>query len=143
MGVEFSFPDWQTVTNSKDAITDMMAAFEAVYPEHGLLFVLDEMLEYLKGRRDAELIQDLIFLREVGEICRSTRFRFISGVQEAIFHNPRFAGVADTIRRVHDRFEQVRIAKEDVAFVVENRLLKKDHNATGSITKHLLPFAPL
>jgi hypothetical protein len=143
MGVEFSFPDWQTVTNSKDALTDMMAAFEAVYPELGLLFVLDEMLEYLKGRRDAELIQDLIFLREVGEICRSTRFRFISGVQEAIFDNPRFAGVADTIRRVRDRFEQVRIAKEDVAFVVEQRLLKKDATQRAKITDHLQPFAPL
>ena len=143
MGVEFSFPDWQTVTNSKDALTDMMAAFEAVYPELGLLFVLDEMLEYLKGRRDAELIQDLIFLREVGEICRSTRFRFISGVQEAIFDNPRFAGVADTIRRVRDRFEQVRIAKEDVAFVVEQRLLKKDATQRAKITDHLQLFTPL
>ena len=143
MGVEFTFPDWQTVTNTKDALIDMMAAFEAVHPEHGLLFVLDEMLEYLKGRRDAELIQDLIFLREVGEICRSTRFRFISGVQEAIFDNPRFAGVADTIRRVRDRFEQVRIAKEDVAFVVEQRLLKKDATQRAKIAERLQPFAPL
>lgn len=143
MGVVFSFPDWQTVTNSKDALTDMMGAFEAVHPDHGLLFVLDEMLEYLKGRRDAELIQDLIFLREVGEICRDTRFRFISGVQEAIFDNPRFAGVADTIRRVRDRFEQVRIAKEDVAFVVEARLLQKDATQRAAIAEHLQPFAPL
>ncbi len=111
IGVNFSFPDWDTVTNTKDALTDMMAAFEDVYPDHGLLFVLDEMLEYLRARRDAELIQDLIFLREVGEICRSSRFRFISGVQEAIFDNPRFAGVADTIRRVRDRFEQIRISR--------------------------------
>ena len=143
MGVSFAFPDWQTVTNTKDALTDMMAAFEAAYPDHGLLFVLDEMLEYLKGRRDAELIQDLVFLREVGEICRSTRFRFISGVQEAIFDNPRFAGVADTIRRVRDRFEQVRIAKEDVAFVVERRLLKKDATQRARIAEHLRPFAPM
>jgi len=143
IGVDFVFPDWNTVTNTKDAFTDMMAAFEGVYPDYGLLFVLDEMLEYLRGRRDAELIQDLIFLREVGEICRFTRFRFISGVQEAIFDNPRFAGVADTIRRVRDRFEQVRIAKEDVAFVVEQRLLKKDATQRAKIVEHLRSFAPL
>ncbi len=29
----------------------MMASFEAVHPDQGLLFVLDEMLEYLKGGR--------------------------------------------------------------------------------------------
>jgi hypothetical protein len=143
MGVNFTFPHWQTVTNTKDALTDMMAAFEAVYPEYGLLFVLDEMLEYLKGRRDAELIQDLVFLREVGEICRSSRFRFISGVQEAIFDNPRFAGVAETVRRVRDRFEQVRIAKEDVAFVVEQRLLQKDATQRAQIAEHLRVFTPL
>jgi hypothetical protein len=143
MGVDFAFPDWDTVTNTKDALTDMMAAFEAAYPNHGLLFVLDEMLEYLRSRRDAELIQDLIFLREVGEICRSTRFRFVSGVQEAIFDNPRFAGVADIIRRVRDRYEQVRISREDVAFVVEQRLLRKDATQRAKIAEHLQSFTPL
>ena len=34
----------------------------------GLLFVLDELLDYLRGRRDQELNLDLRFLREVGEI---------------------------------------------------------------------------
>jgi hypothetical protein len=143
IGVEHSFPDWATVTNTKDALVDMMATFEVAYPEHGLLFVLDEMLDYLRVRRDTELISDLIFLREVGEICRSTRFRFISGVQEAVFDNPRFAGVAETIRRVRDRFEQVRISREDVAFVVEQRLLKKDATQRAVIAEHLSGFAPL
>ena len=79
------------VSNTKDSLVDMMAAFEEVEPERGLLFVLDELLDYLRSRRDAELIVDLAFLREIGEICRSTRFRFIAGIQEALFDNPRFA----------------------------------------------------
>lgn len=143
MGVNHAFPDWATVTNTKDALVDMMASFESVYPDHGLLFVLDEMLDYLRARKDGELIGDLIFLREVGEICRSTRFRFISGVQEAIFDNPRFAGVGDIVRRVRDRFEQVRISREDVAFVVEQRLLRKDATQRAKIAEHLAAFAPL
>ncbi len=142
-GVDFEFPDWNTVTNTKDALMDMMAAFESVHPDDGLLFVLDELLEYLRGRRDAELIQDLVFLREVGEICRSTRFRFIAGVQEAIFDNPRFVGVADTVRRVRDRFEQVRISREDVAFVVEQRLLRKNATQRARIAEHLQQFTTL
>ena len=142
-GVDFTFPDWATVTNSKDAFADMMAAFEAVHTDHGLLFVLDELLDYLRGRKDGELIYDLAFLREIGEIAASTRFRLIAGLQEAIFDNPRFAGVADTIRRVRDRFEQVRIAKEDVAFVVEHRLLNKDATQRAKIAEYLRAFAPL
>jgi energy-coupling factor transporter ATP-binding protein EcfA2 len=143
MGVDFRFPDWETVTNTKDAFVDMMAAFEQAQPAQGLLFALDEMLEYLRARRDTELIQDLVFLREIGEVCRSTRFRFISGVQEAIFDNPRFAGVADTVRRVRDRYDQVRISREDVAFVVENRLLRKDATQRAAITAHLQKFTML
>jgi len=143
LGVNYTFPDWSTVTNSKDAFADMMAAFEAFYPDEGLLFVLDELLDYLRGRKDGELIYDLAFLREIGEIAASTRFRLIAGLQEAIFDNPRFAGVADAIRRVRDRFEQVRIAKEDVAFVAERRLLNKDATQRAKIAEHLLAFAPL
>ena len=41
----------------------MMAAFEKVEPERGLLFVLDELLDYLRSRRDAELIVTSAFLR--------------------------------------------------------------------------------
>jgi len=125
MGVAFSFPSAATVTNTKDSFVKMMEAFEAVHPNSGLLFVLDELLEHLRNRQDAELIKDLTFLREIGEICRSTRLRFIAGVQEAIFENPRFASAADAVRRVKDRFTQMRISREDIAFVVQERLLRK------------------
>jgi len=143
LGVEYRFPDFAEVTNTKDALVAMMEAFESVYPDHGLLFVLDELLDYLSQLRDAQLIQSLAFLREVGEICRSTRFRFLSGVQEAIFDNPRFAGAADAVRRVRDRFEQVRISREDVAFVVQERLLGKTAEQRQRIRDHLQQFTPL
>ena len=139
----YSFPDLSQVTNTKDSLVDMMVEFEKVHPDKALLFVLDELLDYLRGRKDAELIQDLAFLREVGEICRSTRFRFIGGIQEAIFDNPRFANVADAVRRVKDRFEQIRISREDVAFVVKERLLKKTTEQRDRIREHLQRFTPL
>ena len=59
---------------------------------------------------------DLTFLRELGEACRLTRFRFVAGIQESLFDSPRFQFVADSVRRVKDRYEQVRIAGEDVAY---------------------------
>lgn len=142
-GVDFTFPPIEQVTNTKDSLVEMMAAFEAVHPDQGLLFVLDEMLDYLRGRKDAELIQDLAFLREVGETCKNTRFRMIGGLQESLFDNPRFAGAADAIRRVKDRFDQVRIAREDVAFVVRERLLPKSSAQKDRIREHLSAFTPL
>ncbi len=143
LGVEYRFPPASEAPNSKDSFAAMMAAFEASYPSQGLLLVLDELLDYLRTRNEQALILDLNFLREVGEICRSTRFRFVSGVQESLFDNPRFQFVADTLRRVKDRFEQVRIAREDVAYVVSERLLRKTAEQRGMIREHLERFANL
>ena len=143
LGVSYRFPSSSEVSNNKDAFHEMMAAFQQVYPAHGLLFVIDELLDYLRTRKEQALILDLNFLREVGEICRSTRFRFLSGVQESLFDSTRFQFVAETLRRVKDRFEQVRIAREDVAYVVSERLLKKDAKQQALVREHLQGFAPL
>jgi energy-coupling factor transporter ATP-binding protein EcfA2 len=143
LGVSYQFPLASEVTNNKDAFIEMMDAFQQQYPSQGLLLVLDELLDYLRTRKEQELILDLNFLREVGEVCKTTRFRFISGVQESLFDNPRFQFVAETLRRVKDRFEQVRIAREDVAYVVSQRLLKKTPEQEGRIREHLAQFAPL
>ena len=117
-----------------------MAAFHRQYPDHGLLLVVDELLDYLKSRRDQELVLDLNFLREVGEVCKDLRFRFVAGVQEAIFDSLRFAHVADSLRRVKDRFDQLLIARTDVKFVVSQRLLKKSGEQQAQIRAYLSPF---
>lgn len=141
LDVDFEFPDLSKVTNTKRSLEEMMAAFEAVHGDQGLL-LLDEMLDYLASRRDNELRVDLTVLREIGEICKSTRFRFIGSVQEAIFDNPRFASAADAVIRVRERFTQMRISREDIAFVVQERLLLKTPQQKAMIREHLLPFAP-
>jgi len=143
MGITFEFPPLSEVTNSKDDLVAMMGEFEKSFPDQGLLFVVDELLDFLRGRKDAELILDLAFLREVGEVCKNTRFRIIGGLQESLFDNPRFAGVADAIKRVRDRFEQLRIAREDVAYVVTERLLPKSAAQKNQIRDHLQPFTPM
>lgn len=141
LDVDYVFPAADRVSNNKQAFEEMMAAFHAVYPDHGLLLVVDELLDYLRSRRDQALILDLNFLREIGEVCKGLRFRFMAGVQEAIFDSPRFAFVADSIRRVKDRFEQLLIARTDVKFVVAERLLKKTGEQQSKIRAYLAPFA--
>ncbi|OCA02824.1 DUF6079 family protein [Akkermansia glycaniphila] len=140
-GVDYVFPEVKTITNHKRAFEDMMAKFGEVFPEQGLLLVVDELLDYLRTRKDQELILDLNFLREIGEVCKDLRFRFMAGVQEAIFDSPRFTFVADSIRRVKDRFEQILIARKDVKFVVAERLLKKTAEQQAKIRDYLMPFA--
>jgi len=141
MSVDYAFPDADTISSHKGVLEDMMDAFSQVYPDQGLLLVVDELLDYLRTRKDQELILDLNFLREVGEVCKDLRFRLIAGVQEAIFDSPRFAFVADSLRRVKDRFEQVLIARNDVKYVVAQRLLKKSPDQLVKIREHLTPYA--
>lgn len=141
MGVSYSFPAADQLSNNKRAFEEMMTAFHQKFPDHGLLLVVDELLEYLRSRKDQELILDLNFLREIGEVCKDLRFRFMAGVQEAIFDSPRFSFVADSIRRVKDRFEQVLIARKDVKFVVAERLLKKTGEQQTTIREYLTPFS--
>jgi energy-coupling factor transporter ATP-binding protein EcfA2 len=90
LGVSYTFPLASEVSNNKDAFVDMMEAFQKQHPKQGLLLVLDELLDYLRSRLQGgeNIILDLNFLREVGEICRTTRFRFMAGVQESLFDNP-------------------------------------------------------
>jgi len=141
LGVNYTFPPASAITNNKRAFEEMMALFHRKYPDQGLLVVVDELLDYLRSRKDQELILDLAFLREIGEVCKDLRFRFIAGIQEAIFDSPRFSFVADSVRRVKDRFEQVLIARSDVKFVVAERLLRKTAAQQAQIREYLLPFA--
>lgn len=140
-GVSFSFPAADKVINNKAAFEEMMAAFAEVHPNHGVLLVVDEFLEYLRSRKDHDLVLDLSFLREIGEVGKHLRFRFVAGVQEAIFDSSRFQHVADSLRRVKDRFTQVLLARQDVSFVVAERLLKKTADQQDKIRSYLTPFA--
>ncbi|MGD8217686.1 DUF6079 family protein [Pseudomonas thivervalensis] len=139
--VSYNFPPADQVVNNKASFEEMMAAFDEVHPGKGVLLVVDEFLEYLRSRKDHDLVLDLSFLREIGEVSKHLRFRFVAGVQEAIFDSSRFQHVADSLRRVKDRFTQVQLARQDVSFVVAERLLKKSVDQQEKIRTYLTPFA--
>lgn len=141
LGVKYIFPSADMVSNHKPCFEDMMTAFHHVYPNHGLLFVVDELLDYLDSRKDQQVVQDLGFMREMAESCAELNFRYIAGIQEAIFDSHRFQFISDRLRRVKDRFEQVFIARNDIKYVVAERLLKKTATQQAIIREYLKPFA--
>jgi hypothetical protein len=142
-GITYKFPDVNTITSNKDALNEMMAKFETVYGTKGYLLVIDELLDYLKSRTQMDLMLDLQFLRELGEFIKNSRFRLICGVQEALFDNPSFTFVATTLLKVKDRFEQAIIRREDIAYVVSERILKKTPEQKAKIREHLQKFCSL
>ena len=86
LGVDYTFPAAHEELNNKDSFEAMMTAFGEKFPSQGLLLVVDEFLEYLQSRRDHELVRDLAILRQIGEVTKHLKFRFVAGVQEAILN---------------------------------------------------------
>lgn len=142
-GLDFNFPDEKDIITNKETLLKMMEIFSSQYADKGYLIIVDEFLDYLGGRKSQEVKLDLGFMREVGEIIKNTRLRVIFGVQEKLFDNPNFSFVSQTLNRVKDRFEQVVIRKEDTAYVVSERILKKTPEQKAAVREHLLPFCSL
>lgn len=140
LGINFSFDGHGAITYA-DKLKLMMAEFEDKFPDKGFLVVIDEMLAYLKGRSTPDkLNQDLQVLQALGQACDSTKFKFIFGVQEMIYHSSEFQFAADMLQKVNDRYKDIMITKEDVAFIVKNRLLSKNEHQKQKIKEHLDPF---
>jgi hypothetical protein len=142
IGIPFAFEE-KPRFSWKEQLQEMMSAFEAKVPDQHLLIVIDELLEYLKGRTPTELNNDLMLMRQLGELCDNTRFKLIFGVQELLYRTPEFQFQSEMLNKVEDRYADLIITKEDVSFVVEERLLKKDLHQKEKIREHLLKFAHL
>src|SRR5690554_4219485 len=143
IGLDFSF-DGHGPKPYFDKLQLMMAEFEEKFPDKGFMIVIDEMLAYLKGRSAADkLNQDLAVLQALGQACDKSKFKFIFGVQEMIYHSPEFQFAADMLQKVNDRYKDIIITKEDVAFIVKKRLLRKDEHQKQKIRLHLDPFLSL
>lgn len=141
-GVDYAFPAADQITNHKDAIEEMLAAVEAKHQGKGVLIVADELLDYLKALGEGA-IDAFNFLRELGEASGNGRFRVIAGVQESLISSPSFGFLAQLIQKVSARFIEVWITRQDLAFVVESRLLAKTAEQRERIRVHLEHFMPL
>lgn len=141
-GVSYTF-DSSSNFSWKELVQDMMAEFETKFPQKHFLIVIDEMLEYLKGRGPTLLSNDLMLLRQLGEACDNSRFKIMFGVQELLYRSPEFQFQAEMLNKIEDRYDDLIITKEDVSFVVKERLLKKDLHQKEKIRDHLLKFAHL
>ena len=143
LGIKFSFDGHGTITYA-DKLKIMMGEFEEKFPDKGFLIVIDEMLAYLKGRSTPDkLNQDLQVLQALGQACDGTKLKFIFGVQEMIYHSSEFQFAAEMLQKVNDRYKDIMITKEDVAFIVKNRLLNKNEHQKQKIKDHLDGFLHL
>ena len=101
-GIDFTF-DADSNFSWKELIQQMISEFESTYPNQHFLIVIDELLEYLKGRKPNELHNDLMLLRQLGEACDNSRFKLMFGVQELLYRSPEFQFQANMLNKIEDR----------------------------------------
>ena len=143
LGVNYKF-DPDSLKMYSEQLDEMMFAFEEKYSDKGLLIIIDELLAYLKGHAAVgQLNQDLQVLQALGQQCAKGRFAFMFGVQEMIYQSKEFAFAAEMMLKVKDRYTDLTIRKEDVSFVVQNRLLRKSEQQKQAIRTHLEKFIGL
>ena len=70
LGVDYAFPPADQVVNNKAAFEEMMAIFAEVYPDHGILLVVDELLDYLRSRKDHALVLRKRFETFLADHCK-------------------------------------------------------------------------
>lgn len=139
--IDYSIADDKKQDMYKDKLNRMMAKFEEVFPNKGLMIVIDEMLSYLKGRSgNDKLNRDLAVIQALGELCDHSKFRIVFGVQELIYSTPEFQWAAKMLNQVSQRYRQIEITKQDVQYVTEQRILKKTPEQKEIIRKHLSKF---
>lgn len=122
---EFTFADQRDVTSIKSELARYIQAFDTACPGKGVLLVVDEVLNYLRSRDDANLVLDMEVLRSLGEFCNGSRFTLMLGVQEMLFNNPRFNHIASDVNRVRQRFHDFVIDSKGVGQLIEQYLFAK------------------
>ena len=141
-GVDYSISDDTSPATYSEKLQLMMAAFEEAYPDKGFMLVIDEMLSYLKGRSEpSKLNRDLAVLQALGQMSDRTHFRMVFGVQELIYRSPEFQFAKEMLSHVNERYIDLTIQKEDVQFIVQQRLLQKNEHQKAQIRQHLSQFS--
>lgn len=140
--VDYSISDDTSPATYSEKLQLMMAAFEEAYPDKGFMLVIDEMLSYLKGRSEpSKLNRDLAVLQALGQMSDRTHFRMVFGVQELIYRSPEFQFAKEMLSHVNERYIDLTIQKEDVQFIVQQRLLQKNEHQKAQIRQHLSQFS--
>jgi cytochrome b subunit of formate dehydrogenase len=139
-GISYHFPPGSKSHVDKVAFGDMLSSFHQSFPEQGLLVVMDELVDYLRSRRKRDLYLDLHFLGEIGELCQSTKFRFMAGLREDLFSSPQFKFAAEVLQGVKAHFELVPITPDDVGCAVAECLVRKTPAQKAQVKAHLAQF---
>jgi hypothetical protein len=140
-GIAYSFPPGSKSHVDHAAFGEMMAAFHQKFPEHGLLLVVDELVDFLQAQRKRNLFLDLHFLAEIGDLGKGLKFRFMAGIREDIFCSPHFKVAGELLQRVKERFDQVPITARDLQGAAAARLVRKTPEQKAQVEAHLKQFS--
>ena len=139
-GIKYSFPSLDGPVDHKKNIMNVLQVIKEKDSSRGLVVVVDEISDFLKQKTKEKITRDVQFLRIVGQTAQENDFTFIGAMQEHIFSNPKYIDEADSIGRVHERFQIITIKRDDIKKVIAYRVLNKtrEQRAIASINRWIL-----
>lgn len=141
-GIDIPKKDYNEIIDHKEEIDEILSIIKKDNPDSGLVVVIDEISDFMKGKPSKEAkIRDTQFMRVIAQKSKDCDFMFIGAMQEQIFTNPEFIDDADSLGRVYERFNVVQISREDIKKVVSNRMLKKNSEQKIELEKLLEGYA--
>ena len=143
MGVVFEVPHLSKVNENITVFSNMMNEFQKKFPNKGLLIIIDELLDYLRSQDNQSRTLTVNFLREAGEFCGDSNFRFIAGLQASLFGDSGLSAdpdLAKNLGRVKDRFETLDIDRTDISTVISRRMLVKSDEQKSQIRSLLQKY---
>lgn len=141
-GIEIPKKDYKEIIDHKEEIEEILKYVKAQNPENGLVVVIDEISDFMKGKNTkAAKVRDTQFLRAIAQKSQDCDFMLIGAMQEQVFTNPEFIDDADSLGRVYERFEVINISREDIKTVVSNRILNKTENQKEELEEILEDIA--
>lgn len=143
MGVVFEVPPLSKVNENITVFSNMMNEFQKKFPGKGLLIIIDELLDYLRSQDNQSRTLTVNFLREAGEFCGDSNFRFIAGLQASLFGDSGLSADPDltkNLARVKDRFQTLDIDRTDISTVISRRMLIKSDEQKSQIRSLLQKY---
>lgn len=139
-GLNFSFPRTGDPAELEQSLARCTAQFRQQFPETGLLVALDDLLRFLRGRKQAQLSEDLAFLAALGKACQNSPLRCLAAIDEDFFAQPRPNVPAESLRRVQAMFALAPLGPNENQFVAAERLARKTPEQKAQIKAHLERF---
>lgn len=127
--------DLKSEYNHKEYFQKIITKLKEQDQTKGLVLVMDEVSDFLQQKDSHYINRDIQFLRILAQLSQDKTLDFVlvTSMQEDVFSSPRFVEIAQSLGRVHERFQDIQIHRENIQEVISKRVIPKNEEQRSYI----------